>query len=166
MSPKNKKKKERRASSPRGPVLVPVDFSAHSEAALLWAARAAHRFEAPLLLLHVVHDPGSAPGYYAATKRKKHLHRLEEAAEEMFDDFINEVRQRHPDAESLNNAEKTLVIGLPVQRILEIAESTDARLIVVGSRGRTGLPHLLLGSNAQRVAQLSPIPVTIVKDDD
>ena len=48
-------------------------------------------------------------------------------------------------------------------RILEVAEKLEAIMIVVGSQGRTGLPHLLLGSKAERVAQLSPIPVTIVK---
>ena len=53
--------------------------------------------------------------------------------------------------------------GIPGSRILEAAESADASLIVMGSRGRTGLPHLLLGSKAERVVQLSPIPVTIVK---
>lgn len=38
-----------------------------------------------------------------------------------------------------------------------------ARLIVMGSRGRSGLPSLLLGSKALKVAQLAPVPVTIVK---
>ena len=48
-------------------------------------------------------------------------------------------------------------------RILEVAEKSGAQQIVMGSLGRSGLSHLLLGSKAQRVVQLSPIPVTIVK---
>ncbi len=56
------------------------------------------------------------------------------------------------------------MVGLPITRILEVAEEIGAQLIVMGSHGRTGLPHLLLGSKAEKVAQLSPIPVTIVKN--
>jgi len=44
-----------------------------------------------------------------------------------------------------------------------VADKIDASMIVMGSQGRTGLPHLLLGSKAERIAQLSPVPVTIVK---
>lgn len=147
----------------RGTILVPIDFSPHSAAALVWAADAAERFGAELKVLHVVHDPESAPGYYAQTKRKKHLHRLEDAAEEMMEDFLKSVRKENPDSRALEDVDEILVIGIPVSRILEVAEKTDAMMIVMGSLGRTGLGHLLLGSKAERVAQLSPIPVTIVK---
>ena len=56
-----------------------------------------------------------------------------------------------------------LVRGLPTTRILEVAEKRKALMIVMGSRGRTGLKHLLLGSVAEHVVQLSPIPVTVAK---
>lgn len=147
------------------PILAAVDFSVHSAAALVWAARTAAVLEVPLEVLHVVHDPGSAPGYYAHTKRKKHLHRLEDAAEEMMADFLKEIEKDHPDEKGLADLEGILVVGLPVNRILEVAKSLKAQLIVMGSTGRSGLPHFLLGSKAERVVQLSPIPVTIVKSD-
>ena len=54
--------------------------------------------------------------------------------------------------------------GLPVTRILETAENIDARMIVMGSQGLTGLAHLLIGSKAEQVVRLSKIPVTIVKN--
>ena len=155
--PKSKKK----APAAR-PILVPIDFSPHSEAALLWATNAARCLEAPLLVLHVVHDPGAAPGYYRRTK-KKGLRRMEEAAVEMMKEFLARLRQEHPDLEALREAATKLVVGLPVTRILEVAEKSSAQLMVVGSQGLTGLPRLLLGSKAERLAQLSPIPVTIVK---
>ena len=154
---------QKRVESER-PILVATDFSPHSENALLWAASTAQAVEAPLLLLHVVHDPESSPGYYlGAKKRKKLLKRFEEAAEEMMAEFADEVRKRHPELEKLKKLETILVAGLPVTRILEIADKRNARLIAMGSQGRTGLPHLFLGSKALKVAQLSPIPVTIVK---
>ena len=154
------KKKPDAASG--GPILAAVDFSHFSERALVWAARAARSFEAPLLVLHVVHDSASAPGYYEQVKKhKKHLRRIEEAAAEMMSDFLERMREQHP--KLLDQLDHRLVVGLPVNRILEVAEKTDARMIVMGSQGRTGLEHLLLGSKAERVARLSPIPVTIVK---
>jgi nucleotide-binding universal stress UspA family protein len=55
------------------------------------------------------------------------------------------------------------VVGTPVTRIVEIAEKKQAYMIIVGSHGRTGLSHFLVGSKAERVVQLSPIPVTVVK---
>ena len=146
-----------------GPVLAPVDFSPHSAAALLWAAECARRFDAPLLVLHVVHDLGAAPGYYSKTGDEGYLRRLEESAEEMLDEFLGRVRRDHPELDDVSELRTELVVGLPANRILEVAARSGTRMIVMGSQGRTGLAHLLLGSKAERVVRLSPIPVTIVK---
>lgn len=144
------------------PILAAIDFSPCSEHALLWAARMAKQLKAPLVVLHVVHDPESAPGYYQRSKkRKKYLRRIEEAAGEMMSEFLNNLSRQHP--KLLANVEKRLVIGLPVTRILEIADRVDAQLVVAGSHGRTGFDKLMLGSKAQKLVQISPIPVTIVK---
>lgn len=148
----------------QGPVLVPVDFSPYSAAALAWAAEICDCLGASLAVLHVAHDPESAPGYYLRSKRKKHLRRIGEAAAEMMEEFLHQVGEDHPEIDRLQELESMLVHGLPVTRILEVADRLDARMIVMGSQGRTGLPHLLLGSKAQRIAQLSPVPVTIVKN--
>jgi nucleotide-binding universal stress UspA family protein len=146
-----------------GPILVPVDFSKHSEAALRWAEECAHSFGAALYVLHVVHDPESAPGYYTRTDDGGHLQRLEEGAREMLVEFLKRVPCDHPGIRGAEQFQTELVAGLPASRILEVAERIGARMIVMGSQGRTGLSHLLLGSKAERVVQLSPIPVTIVK---
>lgn len=153
----------KKRDSGRRPILAAVDFSPCSARALVWAARTAQRFEAPLLVLHVVHDPESAPGYYQRSKKhKKHLKRMEEAAAEMLAEFLERLRKKHP--KLLDKLDHRLVVGLPVNRILEVAEKSRARMIVMGNHGRSGLQHLLLGSKAERVVRLSPIPVTVVKD--
>lgn len=145
------------------PILAAVDFSPYSERALVWAARAARSFGVPLLALHVVHDPESAPGYYQHAKnREKHLKRIEEAADEMMSDFCERIAKKHP--KLLGKLDYRMVVGLPITRILEVAKEVGAQMIVMGSRGRTGLSHLMLGSKAEKVVQLSPIPVTIVKN--
>lgn len=147
------------------PILVAVDFSDFSAKALIWAAGISECLEAPLLVLHVVHDPESAPGYYKHSKKwRKHLVRMEEAAAEMMDEFVDRLSRDHPETPELQSPDTKLVVGLPVTRILEVAEKTHAQMIVMGSQGRTGISHLLLGSKAEKVAQLAPIPVTIVKN--
>ena len=75
------------------PVLVPVDFSSCSEAALLFAAHFASCAQAPLLVLHVVHEPGNEPGFY---RRERHpdsalMRPLEDIARDMLAEFVAEL---------------------------------------------------------------------------
>ncbi len=147
------------------PLLVPVDFSRHSEAALLEACRLAECMDAPLVVLHVVHDPEDMPGYYTRVTKKKDLLRIEDAAAEMFDSFLKTVAKNNPDCKQLKKLDTMIVVGLPVTRILEVAEKIDARMVVMGSQGRSGFQHMVLGSKAERVAQLCAVPVTIVKSE-
>ncbi len=144
------------------PILAAVDFSPDSEAALLWAHDYAACTGARLVLLHVVHDPADAPGDYQKSEADL-LRPMEDVATEMMDQFLEKLKAQNPGLDAVTDAERVLVRGIPATRILEVAEKTGACIIVMGSRGRTGLPHLLLGSKAERVAQMSPIPVTIVK---
>lgn len=150
----------------RQPVLVPVDFSPHSEAALLCAVDLAKCLGQPLLVLHVVHDPGSMPGYYGKALKKKQLHRIEDAAAEMLEEFLHAVGKRHHEFKKLADVESMLVKGLPSHRILEVAEQRSASMIVLGSRGLTGMQHLLIGSVAERIVHLAKVPVTVVKSPD
>lgn len=144
-----------------GPILVPVDFSSTSRAALVWGARLASRLGLAFEVLHVVHDPESEPGSYRPVDSD--VRSFESAASEMLATFIERTVERYPDLSALSEAPQILVSGLPANRILEIAAAQKSQLIVMGSQGRTGLSKLWLGSKAQRVVQLSPIPVTIVK---
>ncbi|MDM8540135.1 universal stress protein [Desulfococcaceae bacterium HSG9] len=145
-------------------LLVPVDFTTFSEDALFFASELAEKIEAQLLVLHVIHDPLEAPGFYAQKgKKKKFLRSMEEAAEEMMDTFLNKMRNNYPEEVPIKNAISLLVVGTPATRIVEIAEKKQAKMIIIGSHGRTGLSHLLVGSKAEQVVRLSPVPVTVVK---
>jgi len=152
------------AKQKNSPILVPVDFSSHSEMALVSAAELAGKLGTGLIILHVVHDPGDAPGYYSVKGRDKQLRRMEDVAAEMLDDFFLKMQKKHPGLSALKDATTMLVVGLPVNRILESAEKVDARMIVMASQGRTGLAHILLGSKAEQIVRLAPLPVMIVKD--
>jgi nucleotide-binding universal stress UspA family protein len=146
----------------QGPLLVAVDFSEDSREAVLWASREAERLGVRLMILHVVHDPASSPGFYRQMD-PDWFRPMADLAHEMMDAFLKETRTKHPSLSALATAETKLVTGLPSGRIVEVAQAINAPLIVVGSRGRTGLPHILLGSVAERVVQLAPMPIVVVK---
>lgn len=150
-------------TKPDGPILVPVDFSPYSASALVFAADLADCVGKSLVVLHVVHDPGDEPGYYNRALKKKQLQRIEDAAADMLEAFLVKVRKRYPESKPLRRTESVLVKGLPRNRILEVAERREAAMIVMGSKGETGLKRLALGSVAERVVQLAPVPVTVVK---
>jgi len=145
-----------------GPILVGIDFSEGSEEALAWAAEMAVACNATLVVLHVVHDPAEAPGYYVGGHKYVQAE-LERVAQEMMNEFIASARKRLPGLNKVCRVDTAVVVGLPVTRIIEIAEREGARSIVMGAHGRTALGDALLGSKVERVTRLSPIPVTIVK---
>jgi len=146
------------------PILVPIDFSPGSESALLQAAELAEALQAPLSVLHVVHDLTATPGYKALKGAKKQLRRMEDIAAEILQEYMQEMQKKYPEIAALHKAETLLVVGIPVTRILEAAGKINACMIVMGSQGRTGLAHVLLGSKAEQVVRLAKMPVMIVKD--
>ena len=145
-------------------LLVATDFTAYSEEALIFAGDLADKLDAQLLVLHVIHDPAEAPGFYVQKlKKKKYLRSMEEAADEMMATFLQNVKKASPDHQSIQEATSLLVVGTPVSRIIEIAEKRKAHMIIVGSHGRTGLSHAFIGSKAERLVRFSPIPVIVIK---
>lgn len=146
-----------------GIILVPVDFSDHSQAALVKASEYAEAMNASLVVLHVVHDPGEMPGYYSKLIKKKRVTRIQDMAAEAFNLFMDEAADAHPGVTSMREADRLMVSGLPVTRILEVVGELEPMMVVMGSQGRTGLKHLVIGSKAAQIVQLCPVPVTIVK---
>jgi len=144
---------------------VPVDFSASSEAALLFALDFAQSAGQSVLVLHVVHDPGSMPGYYSRALKQKHLVRIEDGATDMLQEFLAEVGDAHEQLFKANQVESMLVKGVPTSRILEVAKKVSASMIVIGSQGLTGWKHLMVGSVSEQVVRLASVPVTVVKSD-
>ena len=145
-----------------GPILVAADFSANSKTAVIWAIDIAIALSAPIVLVHIVHDRAEGPGYYRHDK-KDAMRPMEDIAGKMMLDFVENLGEKGLQYKSFKNIETRIVTGLPVTRILETAENIDARMIVMGSQGLTGLAHLLIGSKAEQVVRLAKIPVTIVK---
>jgi universal stress protein A len=139
-------------------ILVPVDFSAGSEAAVEWAQVIAARFGAVLILLHVVDSSANAiiggPGGVLAPP----------PAAALYEELRDEARRAMADlAARTPGAQTILRDGTPRLEILAAAQEVGADLIVMGTHGRTGLAHLLFGSVAEHVVRHAPVPVFTVR---
>ena len=144
------------------PVLVPVDFSSATNESLLHAAQQAECSSQALVVLHVAHDNACRPNIYLRRNEQEQILPIEEIAENMLHDFMDKMREQHPDSSVLANAKMIVVGGLPATRILEIARQIEAGLIVMGGNGRTSLSKLIGGSVSEKVIRQSPVPVTII----
>ncbi|MCP5060478.1 MAG: universal stress protein [bacterium] len=149
---------------PGEPVLVAVDFSVGSAAALQWAAELARLVGAPLHVLHVAHDPVDEPGSYLA-RGSEHPGPIEVVARQRLEAFLADQREIFELPTDGEGMIMDVVVGLPVNRILEVAERERVQLIVMGGKGRTALADLLLGSKANGVTQGSTRPVVVVKSE-
>jgi universal stress protein A len=141
-------------------ILVPTDFSPPSDAALEYARILAAKFGSSLRILHVIDDPTASSDFVAdgfAPSTENIRTGLLEHARERLDHLLDLVdRSRH-------HAHADAVMGLPAAAIIDYAIATGAGLIVMGTHGRTGLAHLLMGSVAEQVVRSAPCPVLTVR---
>ncbi len=149
------------AAPPDPPVLLATAFSPESAAALIWACGHASSIGAPLKIVHVIHDPADSPGTYKADGDDA-LEPMADVAERRLSGFVQRVRQDHPRLSSLDGASLLCLQGLPAARILDVAQSEGAQILVLGGGRRNGLGRLLHGSTAQQVLRHAQVPVTIV----
>jgi nucleotide-binding universal stress UspA family protein len=140
-------------------ILVPMDFSPHSDAALDQAVDFAKALGAKIHLLHSYAVPvrGVMPYDFAIPDGVwDGIHR---AAESKLEEFRQEVVSAGVEASS------EVSPALPTEAILAAAGEIGADLIVMGTRGHTGLKHVLLGSVAERTIRLAPCSVLTVKEE-
>jgi universal stress protein A len=134
--------------------LVAIDFSFHASNALQWARSFAEAFEAKLILLHVIDAVAEVgvdmSGGMADIDSSQLL--LDEAHK-----CMGELKARIPDAQ--------IVIREASARpaIVDAAMELNCQMIVMGTHGRSGLEHLLMGSVAEYVVRHSKIPVLTVR---
>lgn len=136
-------------------IIVPTDFSYASDAALGYARLLAARFGASLHLLHVVDEAGSWSEVYAA---------IPDIQDRLSLDAARRLEAMAACLPPPLQATSAVVCGAPVSTIVKEAESKGADLIVMGTHGRRGVGHLLLGSVAERVVRLAPCPVLTVRE--
>lgn len=159
-------------------ILVPVDFSPYAAEALRYAATLAKRFAATLLVLHVidkdfetvvVHQhagrrglPSPILGTFAGPLEVP-SGTMETVAIDLREQAQATLKPFIPTEFNELTIERRVEVGHPFEQILEAAKRQTADLIVMGTHGRTGLGHVMLGSVAERVVRLAPCPVLTVK---
>jgi universal stress protein A len=138
-------------------ILVPIDFSEYSEDVVALAADLSRRYDAPLHLLHVHQAVTySLPGDSLVLTGEQ-LSQVVKMLTQLLDDL-----KRDAQAKVKSIVEATLTQGFPAGEIVRCAKDWGCDLIVMGTHGRTGIKHLLIGSVAENVVRMAPCPVLTV----
>jgi nucleotide-binding universal stress UspA family protein len=143
-------------------VLVPTDFSRDAELSTSVALDLLSKQpgETTLVLLHVYHLPFEYTAYGTIPTSFDYFKDVEGAAE----DRLRELAE--PLASEGLSVKTVAREGYPPEVIIGEAEACGADLIALGTHGRSGLTHLLLGSTAERVVQHASCPVLTVRRQD
>jgi len=139
-------------------ILVPIDFSPHSHVALQYATDLAHHYHASLELVHVLDI-----GIYSLGDGSPMLDPVQ------FENIVNQIThdldeaKRDALAAGVGVVRTKLLQGKPNRELLRIALEDAVDLIVMGTHGRTGFRHLLMGSVAELLVRRASCPVFTVK---
>jgi glycine betaine transporter len=157
-------------------ILVPVDYSSDSQQALSWGVSLAGKYGSRLVLLHVIPKAveeifpqgigvTSPPAYYfeGTAPSNRPL-----ATQPIIIDLIDKTQTELQDFAQKHLKEPVptevkIAVGKPAEEILRVAREEAMDLILMGTHGRTGLRHLLLGSVAEEVTRQAPCPVFTVR---
>ncbi|MGO4918031.1 universal stress protein [Maribacter spongiicola] len=137
-------------------ILVPVDFSKHSEYALHIAAKIAKQVQAEIIVLHMM-------GISEAILAKDEAQEYEEAkyymdlARKRFKPFLNQTYLKHLKVREIIQNYKDF------KELNTVAQEQHINLIVMGSHGTSGLGDVFVGSNTEKVVRSSEVPVLVVK---
>ncbi len=139
-------------------ILVPIDGSPTATLGLREAIRIARSHKSQIRLVHVVNEAEPVRGGVYAADLKVTLRADGEAALKEAQELV---RREGLDAETI------MLSGVGGQAgdfIVEHAKTWAADLIVIGTHGRRGLRRLVLGSDAEYVVRMTPVPVLLVRD--
>jgi nucleotide-binding universal stress UspA family protein len=139
-------------------ICCPIDFSDASRAAMEVAADLARRCGAQLVLLHAYPIPGYTFPDGSVVASPRMMQELAEQAERHLEDW------RH-DAENIlgGPVQGEKAVGEPAAEIVSFAKGRAVDLLVLGTHGRTGIEHALMGSIAERVVRRAHCPVLTVR---
>jgi nucleotide-binding universal stress UspA family protein len=181
---RQKDRAEDMAAAPQPPemfpsILVPVDFSTYAANALRYAVGIADRFASSIIVLHVIPHETTMHAVYPRLGYPNlpfmfldplHPQRAPASPPDDAEDVIIDLREQAytalqaflPTQIAHHAVELRVLVGQPFARILETAGDEKVSLIVLGTYGRTGLTHAIMGSVAERVVRLAPCPVLTV----
>jgi nucleotide-binding universal stress UspA family protein len=140
-------------------ILFASDFSEASQPAADYAIMLARLTGAHLHILHVINQLEEPQRALIPLEAFQIFERkLERQAIEELSRFC---RDRVNGLATTTHA----LVGVPFQKILDLSKKVDADLIVIGTHGRTGIEHILVGSTAERVVRQAGVPVLTVRSN-
>ncbi|OGQ36312.1 MAG: hypothetical protein A3F16_00275 [Deltaproteobacteria bacterium RIFCSPHIGHO2_12_FULL_43_9] len=143
-------------------IVCATDFSDNSNEALNYASKLAKTFGAELVLIHVIEDvleaAASVPFTYAG------IEGFDRQLIQLKAKINDELQKKSEELNKMGVKTSYLVLeGNPVAELIEYPADHPCDLIVMGTYGRTGLPHLLIGSVAEKVVRKAPCAVLTVR---
>lgn len=138
-------------------ILCPIDYSVYSEKALKYAIEFAEKYNAKLYLMHVldirIYDITDPELYNVNVIDKETINKLRERLHKC----ISEDTRKNIEVETI------VIEGVPFSEIIKKAREYKVDLIVLGTHGRTGLSHAIMGSVAEKVVRKAPCPVLTIR---
>jgi len=144
-------------------ILVPTDFSEHSERAAKYALELARRFQAEEVhCLHVSDIPAdllATSAYYMTGPSEQFIEQVRQEGRKNLEQFIAKNLAGVP-------VKSAFLEGRAFVEIVRYARDNQIDLMVIATHGRTGVKHALFGSVAEKVIRKAPCPVLVVKRDE
>jgi nucleotide-binding universal stress UspA family protein len=138
-------------------ILVPTDFSEYADYALDYAIELAQKLQARLTLLHIIDTMPLGVVEEGSMLPPSYWQELETNLGQSMEASLNRLNDVGLQGESI------IVHGVPFQSIIDTAKDKGADLIVMGTHGRTGLTHVMMGSVAEKVVRMAPCPVVVTR---
>lgn len=139
-------------------ILVPTDFSDSSKLAVRYAAEIAGVMDAAILIVHVTELPFDYQGYGLSAET---IARIRQDMRSGIDERLEAARAECGD---WNKCSLHVREGTPSFEIINLAAEESVDMIVIATRGQSGIKHVLLGSTAERVVRMAACPVLTVRD--
>lgn len=137
-------------------ILCPIDHSDGSKEALKYAVSFAIKEKAKLYLLHVIDIRTFDENIDLMAKQIPDDEKIKQMKTKLIECIPEEIRNDM-------QLEALVVQGIPFVEIISIAKKDKVDMIVIGTHGRTGLTHIMLGSVSEKVVRKAPCPVLTVK---
>ncbi len=140
-------------------ILCPIDHSDCSKEALKYAVSFAMKDEAKLYLLHVIDIRSFDESLDTMTRQMPDDETIKQLKTKLFECVPEEIRNDM-------QVEALVVQGIPFAEIISIAKKNKVDMIVMGTHGRTGLAHIMIGSVSEKVVRKAHCPVLTVRQSD
>jgi nucleotide-binding universal stress UspA family protein len=143
-------------------ILCPVDFSECSRKAFYTAVGYARHFSSELVILHVSERNMAVAGFESVEEQHDKMDRLEAGLRRRLDELQSDGHVTDADRQRIS---LEITGGKPWIEIIGYAAEHECDLIIMGTHGHTGLKHIVIGSQAERVVRRAACHVLCVKPD-